>query len=227
MPGLTDQAGGESGSIEGRLEASREAWEQSMTRRLESLGESLHGRNLGHLAALSGATIEGSGLQLIYWGRLVRITWPQLTIGDVETGEPCSMFDCAMLLYYLDMADGTELADRWIGFRELPDGAFYNQAFQGYSGNLLARRFGEQPGALQAAARAMAGARLPALAPLGFAFQPLPRIRLAAVLWPGDEDFAARASILFDASSYHYMTTDGLALLGSGLARRLLRNPPN
>ena len=56
-----------------------------------------------------------------------------------------------------------------------------------------------------------------------YGFQPLPRIRLAAVLWPGDEDFPTRASVLFDAASNHYMTIDGLALLGSGLASRLAK----
>jgi hypothetical protein len=48
-------------------------------------------------------------------------------------------------------------------------------------------------------------------------------IRLACALWPGDEDFPSKASILFDASASHYMPTDGLALLGSGLARRLIK----
>ena len=47
-----------------------------------------------------------------------------------------------MILYYLSYADGTPLADRWIGYRELPDGTFYSQAFQGYSGDRLARHSG-------------------------------------------------------------------------------------
>lgn len=64
---------------------------------------------------------------------------------------------------------------------------------------------------------------MPALAPFAYAFQPLPCIRLAAVMWPGDEELSARASVLFDASASHYMPTDGLALLGAGLARRLIR----
>jgi hypothetical protein len=223
MPGLTDQAGGETSSIDSRLEASRQAWEGSMTRRLEALRASLNGRNLAHLAALCEADLQADALLMDYWGRRVRISWPGLAASFADGGEPCTTFDCAMLLYYLDAADGTALADRWIGFRDLPDGGFYNQAFQGYSGDLLAHRFGEHPQALENAAEALAGFRLPALAPFAFSFQPLPRIRLAAVLWPGDEDFPARASILFDAACGHYMTTDGLALLGSGLARRLLR----
>ena len=194
-----------------------------MTRRVEALRSALRERNLGHLAALSGARLERGALELPYWGRRVRIGWPDLAGTSLEDGSSCGTFDLAMLLYYLATADGSPLADRWIGFRELPDGAFYNQAFQGYSGNPLAKRFGEQPQDLAAAAGHLSGERLSALAPEAYSFQPLPRIRLAVALWPGDEDFPARASVLFDAASSHYMTTDGLALLGSGLARRLLR----
>jgi hypothetical protein len=61
------------------------------------------------------------------------------------------------------------------------------------------------------------------LSPAAYAFTPLPRIRQALALWPGDDDFPSRATVLFDAHSHHYMTTDGLALLGSGLARRVIR----
>jgi len=52
---------------------------------------------------------------------------------------------------------------------------------------------------------------------------PLPRIRLASILYPGDDEFPARASVLFDAAASHYMTTDGLALLGAGLVGRLIK----
>ncbi|OGN89309.1 MAG: hypothetical protein A2Y88_04885 [Chloroflexi bacterium RBG_13_48_10] len=58
---------------------------------------------------------------------------------------------------------------------------------------------------------------------MAYAFLPLPRIRLASILYPGDDEFPARASVLFDAASSHYMTTDGLALLGAGLVGRLIK----
>jgi hypothetical protein len=128
-----------------------------------------------------------------------------------------------MLLYYLVTADGAPMSDRWISFRELPDGAFYHQAFQGYSGNVIARTFSDEMEAFDRAARELKGAAIPALAPLAFAFQPLPRVRIACALWPGDDEFPTRASVLFDAAASHYMPTDGLALLGAGLARRLMK----
>jgi hypothetical protein len=127
-----------------------------------------------------------------------------------------------MLIYYLHTAKGTALADTWIAFRELPGGAFYHQAYQGYSGDRVAQRFAEQPEDFEAAAEKLDGWRLTAFAPFAFAFQPLPRLRLAAALWPGDDDFPSRASILFDAAADQYLTIDGLALSGAGLARRLI-----
>jgi hypothetical protein len=173
------------------------------------------------LALHCGGEFAGSDIRLRYWDKLLAVSWPELEARSLPEGAPCDIFDAAMLLYYLHTADGAPLADRWIGYRELPGGAFYSQAFQGYSGDRLARRFGLQPEAFDAAARALDGLPLTALPGLAFAFQPLPRLRLAAILYPGDDEFPARAAILFDAAASHYMTTDGLALLGAGLARRL------
>jgi hypothetical protein len=165
-------------------------------------------------------------LKLVYWQQPVRLPWPEMAAVRAIDGKPCSTFDQALLLYYLDCADGAPLAGRWIGFRELPNGAFYHQAYQGYSGNRLAQAFGLQPGIFDRAAQALGSEPITELGTSAFAFQPLPRIRLAAVLWPGDEEFAAHGAVLFDAACSHYMTTDGLALLGGGLAGRLARMAP-
>jgi hypothetical protein len=83
--------------------------------------------------------------------------------------------------------------------------------------------YGEKSEAFRQAAHSLQGQSLTSLPGIAFAFLPLPRIRLAAILYPGDEEFSARGSILFDAAACHYMTTDGLALLGAGLAGRLIK----
>ena len=78
------------------------------------------------------------------------------------------------------------------------------------------------PEAYTQAANALDGVALTGLTRAGIRLPALPRIRLASILYPGDEEFPARASVLFDAAASHYMTTDGLALLGSGLVGRLI-----
>ncbi len=226
MTGLTERAVGDLPvDLAGEIELARRRWEESMLRQVDGLRQEVRRRAPQELAHACGATWETASVSLPYWGRRVCLLWPQLDVRS-EDGGSCSVFDAAMLLYYLRTADGAQMADRWIGFRELPDGAFYHLAYQRYSGDRLVRAFGNDSAAFDAAAQALQGLRLAALAEHAFAFQPLPRIRLAAILWPGDEEFAARGSILFDAAASHYMTTDGLALLGGGLAGRLEKARP-
>ena len=81
---------------------------------------------------------QGS-LHLDYWGRQVALTYPEFAARDGRTGELLGPLDEAMLAYYFALSDGTPEAGNWISFSELPDGRFYTQAFQGYTGDELAK----------------------------------------------------------------------------------------
>jgi hypothetical protein len=220
MAGLLNKAGKSSSEMKNALDQSQSVWEESMLRSMDSLRDSILTKTAQQICILSNADYEDGKIHLKYWGDILVVDWPSLEMRG-PSGKPTSTFDRAMLLYYLHTADGTDMADRWIGFRELPNGGFYNRAFQGYSGDRLARIFGESLEDFIPAATNLGGERLTSLADYAFSFLPLPRIRIAAVLWPGDDEFPTKASVLFDASSSHYLPTDGLALLGSGLVGRL------
>ena len=223
MAGLTDQASGTKVTGSEAIERAHQAWQESMLRQLDVLRNEISVTQPGRLAVNCGGTLVDQLIRLTYWGQEVGISWPDLKARKMSDGSECSVYDAGMLLYYLREADGTPMADRWIGYRELPGGNFYSQAFQGYSGDRLARAYVESPEAYVEVAHILEGITLSGLPGLAFAFLPLPRIRLAAILYPGDEEFAARASVLFDAAASHYMTTDGLALLGAGLVGRLIQ----
>jgi Domain of unknown function (DUF3786) len=124
-------------------------------------------------------------------------------------------------LYYLSHADGTPLSDRWISFSELPDGKFYNQAFQGYTGKRLAQVFKDDRQSFERAAANQGGVRL-VHGDASFMFTALPRVPLMAAFWQGDEDFPSNSQILFDAAASHYLPTDAYAILGSTLTQRLV-----
>ena len=134
----------------------------------------------------------------------------------------------SLILTYLVMADGTTPSSRWIGFRELPDGMFYVQAFDGYSGGRLVR---ELPGGIATFRRAAeaVGAKMEGrpldIGDAGYAFTVLPRIHMAVIYWDGDEEdgFPPQARVLFEDTAACYMPTDGLAILGSQLVSRLLK----
>jgi hypothetical protein len=223
MAGLTDQASGTKVMGGEMIERAQQAWQESMLRRLDVLRNEIMANQPGRLAVNCGGTLVDQQIRLTYWGQEVGISWPDLMVRKLSDGSECSVYDAGMLLYYLREADGTPIAERWIGYRELPGGSFYSQTFQGYSGDRLARAYGENPETYTKAVHILEGIALTGLPGLAFAFVPFPRIRLLAILYPGDEEFAARASVLFDAAASHYMTTDGLALLGAGLVGRLIQ----
>ena len=167
-----------------------------------------------------GASWLDGILQMTYWAEPVRIDWLDLVPRDGE-GNPLPAFDQAMLLYHLRQSDGALPAGRWISYRELPGGEFYHQAFQGYTGRRLAEAYGRDPQLFDRAATG--GERLDGPAPHSWRFAPLPRIALAACLWPGDDEIPSQAAVLFDAHAGAHLPIDGLALLGAGLTGRLLK----
>jgi hypothetical protein len=223
MAGLTEKASGAPIDPHAAVARAHQAWEESMLRQLEELRAAVRGGQPEALAYRSGLVYTQEKLHFAYWNRPVELSWPSLEVRYEDTGKDCSVFDLSLFLFYLKTADGAPMAERWISFRELPGGGFYHQAFQGYSGDRLAQALGGDPGRFHRAAKASQGWQLSALAEHAYAFQALPRLRLAAILWPGDEEFPSRASILFDAAASHYMTTDGMAILGSGLVSRLIK----
>lgn len=148
---------------------------------------------------------------------------PDFIVLDADTGQETTPFVRALILTYLSSADGTPPSGHWIAYRELPNGMFYANAFRGYAEMQLVRELGD--GGLEAfrrAAKRLEGRPIE-IGDAGYAFRMLPRIHLAAVYWEGDEDFGAQASILFEDSAIHYMSTDGLAVLGSRLVNAIVR----
>lgn len=224
MAGLTDRASGTAPGPEQALEAARRRWEASMLGEIERLQAALRTQTADRIGENVGArVIDQAELRFRYWDREVVVPWADLQPSWGE-GQPLDPFDAAMVLHHLSTSDGSSIERRWIGFRDLPGGEFYHQAYLGYTGRRLAEAFAQDPDKFDAAAIRCGGLRLEGLAPHAWAFAPLPRIPLAACLWPGDEDLAGQAAVVFDAGAARHLPVDGLALLGAGLTGRLLRS---
>jgi hypothetical protein len=127
----------------------------------------------------------------------------------------------SVILTYVSAADGPPI-DRWVGFRELPNGLFYAQAFQGYTGAVLVRDLNGDVAAFKRAGEKLQGATL-AIGDAGYIFQMLPRIKLAVTMWSGDDEFPAQAQVLFQETAPHYLITDGLAIVGSLLVGQIAK----
>lgn len=179
-----------------------------------------------HMLALRSAAefIQNSSgksvLRIPYYGHWHQVILPEFQVRLESTAEECGLNRTSMFLYYFLTADGTPTAGKWIAFRELPGGMFYHQAYQGYSGDRLAKAIDNKTGVFERAAKSLGGIKLD-LGDASFAFHALPRVQVAAVYYAGDEDFPATASVLFDAAASHYLPTDALAGVGSSLVDQI------
>jgi hypothetical protein len=164
-------------------------------------------------------------LLLSLWGRPVSIYIPEFIVQDENQQTPPLAIQ-ALLLYYFQTAHGPAPAGKWISFSELPDGKFYNQAFQGYSGKQLSRAFGNNLTDLKQAALQIGSQWIESggqeLGDFTCLFQVLPRLPVLLVGWQGDEDFPASYQFLFDVTAANYLPTDVCAIVGGMLARKII-----
>jgi hypothetical protein len=198
-----------------------------LAQRVAEIGVELRGRDTAVLSHNTGAVYTDTGpgqgeFRLPFWGRDVILTWPDFVGRDAQSSEPLPTFSMAVLAYYFLLADGSPLTGEWISFTELPDGQFYTQAFQGYTGQELSKTFGNDIEAFTRAAGQLGGQPEP-LGDAAFSFQVLPKVSLLAVCWLGDEDFPPSYRVLFDEGNGRHLSTDACAILGSTLTRRLIK----
>ncbi|MBC7105292.1 MAG: DUF3786 domain-containing protein [Firmicutes bacterium] len=125
-----------------------------------------------------------------------------------------------LILHYLTGASGLPVQNRWIAFRELPDGAIYEGPFHARAVQALVRYFGGAPEKLIPAARALGGAPVD-MGDVGAVVPAFPLVPIAVVLWRGDEEFPAAGNILFDGSAPTHMSAEDYVVLASLLVGEL------
>lgn len=196
--------------------------------RLAELREALCSRNPEQLAADTGTHYsehdQGSpGFRFLLWNREVRMIFPELVAFEEGSGQELPASSQALLLYYFYTCDGAAPSAQWISFSELPDGRFYNQAYQGYTGGKLGRVFQSDFDLFCQAAENLGGKRVYLLGDAAYEYKVLPLVDLLVVTWQGDEEFSATYQILFDAAVSHHIPTDACAIIGSILSGRLVK----
>ncbi len=199
-------------------------WIDRLAPVVQEAQETLQQREPARLVMYSGCQQDAAGdYRLSFFSREYVISAEDFSIRRADDGQEPSSFVQSLILTYLVTADGTTPSRRWIGFRELPEGMFYVQAFRGYTGIRLARELEGGIEAFRRAAESLGGEPVEEIGDAGYAFTVFPRVHVALVYWRGDDEFPSQARVLFEDTAAHYMSTDGLAILGSHLVGRILR----
>ena len=185
----------------------------------------LRDRNPEILASLSGTRFDPLSREFFVtvFGRGYFVTYPEFVAyeeGVHGRRESTPWIQC-LLLHYFRSSNGTNLANQWISFRELPSGMFYQHAFQTYTGDRIIRAFGSDLERLKTAALAI-GCATEAIGDFGVSIRALPRVPVALAYWLGDDDLPPTAKVLFDASARDYLPTDALAVVGGRFCSLIL-----
>jgi hypothetical protein len=104
--------------------------------------------------------------------------------------------------------------------RQLPGGSLFFQGPHALPLAPLLRRFGADGEAFRRVCLGLGGRPIE-FGDAGFAFQALPFIPLAVILWIADEEFPARAGMLFDPTAADHLPLDLLLALAHAVVARL------
>jgi len=136
-------------------------------------------------------------------------------------GKPPGFYLYFLAVHYLLNAQERPLAGKMVAPKELRDGELF---FSGgsHTPNLtpLVRRFDGQREALWKAAEAIGGRRVD-FGDAAVEVPALPRVPVTLILWFGDAEFPARASVLFDRSVTDHLPIEGLLPAISETVKRL------
>ena len=174
-----------------------------------------------------GASVEylrdeaGAGRFCVpFWCEAYDVRHPGGQVRNKETGDTPSITTQLLLLHYLVTADGFAPQGRWVAFRELPGAQAYAATFRARTRPIVANAYGRDVARFQSVGTSLDGERL-TYGDASFRFRIFPRLNVAVALRLADDEFPADAWLLFDASAYHYLPVEDLAVVGELVAKRL------
>ena len=129
------------------------------------------------------------------------------------------------ILSYLLHAKSLPLAGKLVRAEQLEAGQFFFRGHHRLPTDTLAQAFENRPGLLLKAAEAY-GARPCTYGDSSIELLMLPRVPVTFIVWRGDEEFPARASILFDQTVSQQIPLDAL-LVGVNLAVNQMVSHPS
>jgi len=126
-----------------------------------------------------------------------------------DSSEPAEFLQQLCVLAYLINAQDLPLANKLVQAEALPGGQFFFRGIHSLPAEKLEKAFGEHPEALHQIAEQF-DAKPCVFGDASIQFYVLPRVPLTIVVWRGDEEFNARASILFDQTAAAHLPLDAL-----------------
>jgi hypothetical protein len=109
----------------------------------------------------------------------------------------------------------------WVSFEQIAEARPFAAAFRLRAVVPLASRYGDAPKELLRSARTLGGKPLN-MGDAAALFLPFPKIRMAVIIWQGDDEVPPGANVLFDRGGAATLPAEDLAELGVSLSQMLV-----
>ncbi len=168
------------------------------------------------IARNSGVTYEEQAkiFTVNYLGEQYLVSYPDGIVSRKDKPDEVQINVKILILHYLITANGAPLQNKWISFKELPDGAIYIDPFTRRTINPMVKIFGEKQEQFFQLAQTM-GAKKETLGDTSLTIYAFPRVPITYVLYSADEEFPASGNVLFDGSAANYLPTEDFAVVSS------------
>ncbi|TYO97750.1 DUF3786 domain-containing protein [Desulfallas thermosapovorans] len=145
-----------------------------------------------------------------------------LSNGEVtaENQQPVSPKDATLILQYLTQCNGLPPRGTWISFLELPQGIHHYVPFLKDACQPISNILSDDPNLFMQRAASLGGRPIK-MGDAAALIPAFPKLPLAVAIWQGDDEFPAKANILFDSIAPHHLTTAALWVLGCEMARKM------
>jgi len=140
-----------------------------------------------------------------------------------EDGTGASFAEELSILCYLINAKDIPAANKLTPPQSLPDGQFFFRGPHGMPTDKLIEAFGAKPELLLEVGPKF-GAQKYDYGDASIRVPALPRVPLTIVVWQGDDEFEARASILLDETAGDQMPLDGLWMVANTTVKALIQS---
>lgn len=179
------------------------------------------------MALNSGAEFDSvkSEFTLPYINEVYTVSYPDGEVSFAKRQEPVPIATKIVLLHYLLTASGHSLSGQLISFKEIPGGMIYLQPFNGRVLGGFKAIFGKKANLLRQVGEKL-GVTFAKYGDVSITMDILPRLPITYVIWEGDEEFPANATVLFDATAQYYLPTEDLvvaAAAGASLLNKTVR----
>ncbi|UCD56618.1 MAG: DUF3786 domain-containing protein [Candidatus Hydrogenedentota bacterium] len=138
-----------------------------------------------------------------------------------ETDGPPDFNVILVSVHYLIRAKEVPIAREYVTENELTDGSFFFRGPHALPSWRIERAFARDAAAFLEKGTLIGGTPIE-FGDVGLEFLVLPRIQIAYVLWVADDEFPARAQILFDASADKHLALDAVWAMCNLVTDKLL-----